>query len=122
MNGFLVANQRYTVNTLQATPKLEDFPALGGLAAAEKRASGTAGPSSSQALSTQASAAGPAADAAAAATGVSDALKAANKARAFRPTQYPVSACLSSHSVFVPVQQQGAYSSVAAITKDANTY
>ena len=68
------------VNTLQATPKLEDFPALGGLAAADKPASGAADSSSSQLPSTQSSAAGPAAVGAAAATGVSDALKAANKA------------------------------------------
>ena len=92
----LLANQGYTVNTLQAAPKQEDFPALGGPAAADKRPSSTAGPSSSQHPSTQLSAAGPAADGAAAATGVSDALKAANKARSLRPTQRPVSTCSSS--------------------------
>ncbi|KAL3156593.1 hypothetical protein ABBQ38_000883 [Trebouxia sp. C0009 RCD-2024] len=60
----------------QAAPKLEDFPALGGRAAAV-----TAGPSTSQPSSAQPPTSGAASDGAAAAgTGVSDALKAANKA------------------------------------------
>ena len=65
---------------LQAAPKLEDFPALGGLAAA----AATGGPSTSQAASAQPSTSA-AADGAAAGTGVSDALKAANKASSFLP-------------------------------------
>ena len=68
------------MSMLQATPKLEDFPALGGLAVADKPGSAIAGPSSSQPSPARPSTSGPPADGAAAATGVSDALKAANKA------------------------------------------
>ncbi len=67
---------------VQATPKLEDFPALGGAPGGSRRPQQTAGPSGSQATTAAASSSdgAAAADGAPASTGVSDALKAANKA------------------------------------------
>lgn len=80
------------VNMLQAAPKLEDFPALGGRAAAA-----TAGPSTSQPPSDQPSSSTAAADGAAAAgTGVSDALKAANKASIYISTAL-LARCYPTH-------------------------
>ena len=72
---------------LQASPKPEDFPALSGISAASKKSSNAAGPSGqAQSPGPSTSAAAAAADGAAAASaGVSDALKAANKARLLLP-------------------------------------